>query len=126
MAPQLAARYRVIVPDVRGRGLSARDPDFSNYQIPVYLQDVQALLAGLGVARVGVVGTSMGGLMAMVLAVTQPGLVARMVLNDVGPGDRPGRPRAPARLRRPHRAGAAAGRRRSRRCAASTAPRGRA
>jgi pimeloyl-ACP methyl ester carboxylesterase len=85
LAVHLAARYRVIVPDVRGRGLSARDPNPNNYQIPVYLKDVQALLGGLGVVRATVVGTSMGGLMAMVLAATQPGVVAGIVLNDVGP-----------------------------------------
>ena len=85
LAEHLAGRYRVIVPDVRGRGLSARDPNFNNYQIPVYLADVLRLLAGLGAARVSIVGTSMGGLMAMVLAATQPALVAGIVLNDVGP-----------------------------------------
>jgi pimeloyl-ACP methyl ester carboxylesterase len=85
LAAHLAARHRVIVPDVRGRGLSARDPNFENYRIPVYLQDLQPLLAGLGVARVSIVGTSMGGLMAMLLAYRQPQLVAGIVLNDVGP-----------------------------------------
>jgi len=85
LAAQLAARYRVIVPDVRGRGFSARDPNFNNYQIPVYLQDVLTLLAGLGAARVSIIGTSMGGLMAMLLAATHPKLVSRIVLNDVGP-----------------------------------------
>lgn len=85
LAGHLARLYRVIVPDVRGRGLSARDPNFNNYQIPVYLADVQRLLAGLGAARVSIVGTSMGGLMAMVLAARQPALVAGIVLNDVGP-----------------------------------------
>jgi pimeloyl-ACP methyl ester carboxylesterase len=85
LALQLAARHRVIVPDMRGRGLSARDPNFNNYQIPVYLQDVLTLLAGLGAAHASIIGTSMGGLMAMLLAVTQPKLVSRIVLNDVGP-----------------------------------------
>jgi pimeloyl-ACP methyl ester carboxylesterase len=85
LAARLAARYRVIVPDMRGRGFSARDPNFNNYQIPVYLQDVLRLLAGLGAARVSIIGTSMGGLMAMVLGAMQPQLVARIVLNDVGP-----------------------------------------
>jgi len=85
LAAHLAPRYRVIVPDVRGRGLSARDPKFSNYQIPVYLGDLQRLLAGLGAARVAIVGTSMGGLMAMVLAASQPTLLSGIVLNDVGP-----------------------------------------
>jgi pimeloyl-ACP methyl ester carboxylesterase len=85
LAPHLATRYRVIVPDVRGRGFSARDPAFNNYQLPVYIRDTQALLSGLGAARVSIIGTSMGGLMAMVLAAMQPGLVTGMVLNDVGP-----------------------------------------
>jgi pimeloyl-ACP methyl ester carboxylesterase len=85
LAVHLAARHRVIVPDMRGRGLSARDPNFNNYQIPVYLQDVLTLLAGLGVAHASIIGTSMGGLMAMLLAATQPKLVSRIVLNDVGP-----------------------------------------
>jgi len=85
LARRLAPRYRVIVPDIRGRGFSARDVDSHNYQIPVYVQDVLRLLAGLGAARVAIVGTSMGGLMAMILAATQPTLVSRIVLNDVGP-----------------------------------------
>jgi len=85
LAAHLAARQRVIVPDMRGRGLSARDPNFNNYRIPVYLQDVLRLLAGLGAARVTIVGTSMGGLMAMVLAATAAEVVAGIVLNDVGP-----------------------------------------
>jgi pimeloyl-ACP methyl ester carboxylesterase len=85
LAPHLAARYRVIVPDVRGRGLSVRDPNFNNYQIPVYLNDLLRLFTGLGIERVSIIGTSMGGLMAMVLAVMQPQLVSRIVLNDVGP-----------------------------------------
>lgn len=85
LALHLAARYRVIVPDVRGRGLSARDPKPQNYQIPVYLKDLDPLLSGLGVERAAIIGTSMGGLMAMVLAAMQPARVARIVLNDVGP-----------------------------------------
>src|SRR5262245_12631540 len=85
LAPRLAAHYRVVVPDVRGRGLSARDPNSKNYQIPVYVNDLLWLCAGLGVERASIIGTSMGGFMAMVLAATQPQLVAGIVLNDVGP-----------------------------------------
>jgi pimeloyl-ACP methyl ester carboxylesterase len=85
LAPHLAERYRVIVPDVRGRGFSARDPDATHYQIPLYLRDLEPLLGALGVERTAVIGTSMGGLMAMVLAASRPGLVTRIVLNDVGP-----------------------------------------
>lgn len=85
LAPHLASRYRVIVPDVRGRGFSVRDPDYNNYQLPVYIRDTLALLAGLGVAHASIIGTSMGGLMAMLMAAMQPGLVTGMVLNDIGP-----------------------------------------
>jgi pimeloyl-ACP methyl ester carboxylesterase len=70
---------------MRGRGLSARDPDSNNYQIPVYVEDVRTLLAGLGAPQVTVIGTSMGGLMGMLMAATHPALVAGIVLNDVGP-----------------------------------------
>jgi pimeloyl-ACP methyl ester carboxylesterase len=85
LAVHLAPAYRVVVPDVRGRGLSARAPNSGNYQIPVYLKDLLLLFAGLGVGRASIIGTSMGGLMAMVLAAMQPQLVAGIVLNDVGP-----------------------------------------
>jgi pimeloyl-ACP methyl ester carboxylesterase len=85
LATHLAQRHRVIVPDVRGRGLSARDPDSSRYRIDIYLNDVQELLRGLGVTQVALIGTSMGGLMGMMLSWLQPGLVTALVLNDVGP-----------------------------------------
>jgi pimeloyl-ACP methyl ester carboxylesterase len=85
LAKHLAAHSRVIVPDVRGRGLSARDPNFNNYQLPIYLTDLLRMLAGLAAVRVTLIGTSMGGLMAMVLAAMQPDVVAGIVLNDVGP-----------------------------------------
>jgi pimeloyl-ACP methyl ester carboxylesterase len=85
LALHLCARYRVVVPDIRGRGLSARDPNFNNYQIPIYLQDLTRLLLGLGVGRASIIGTSMGGLMAMLMAVSAPRVVTGIVLNDVGP-----------------------------------------
>ena len=85
LALHLTARYRVVAPDVRGRGFSARDPNPGNYQIPTYIADLLLLLSGLGVDRANIIGTSMGGLMAMVLAAMQPGRVTSIVLNDVGP-----------------------------------------
>jgi pimeloyl-ACP methyl ester carboxylesterase len=85
LALHLARHYRVLVPDVRGRGLSARDPQASNYQLPVYVQDVMTLLGGVGAAHLAIIGTSMGGLMALLLSVLQPQLVAGVVLNDIGP-----------------------------------------
>jgi pimeloyl-ACP methyl ester carboxylesterase len=85
LAPHLQGRYRIIVPDVRGRGLSARDPNPQNYQPSVYVQDILALMDTLGAPRVAVIGTSMGALLAMMLAVGYRDRVAGLVLNDMGP-----------------------------------------
>jgi pimeloyl-ACP methyl ester carboxylesterase len=85
LAPHLQRRYRVIVPDVRGRGLSARDPNPQNYQPAIYLQDILALIDTIDAQRVAVVGTSMGGLLAMMLAVGSGDRVSGLVLNDMGP-----------------------------------------
>jgi pimeloyl-ACP methyl ester carboxylesterase len=85
LAPHLQRRYRVIVPDVRGRGLSARDPNPQNYQPAIYLQDILALIDTVDAQRVAVVGTSMGGLLAMMMAVGSGERVSGLVLNDMGP-----------------------------------------
>jgi pimeloyl-ACP methyl ester carboxylesterase len=85
LAPHLQRRYRVIVPDLRGRGFSARDPQSQNYQPGMYLKDILALLAATDAPRVAVIGTSLGGMLAMMLAATQPARIAGIVLNDVGP-----------------------------------------
>jgi pimeloyl-ACP methyl ester carboxylesterase len=86
LAPHLQSRYRVIVPDMRGRGFSARDPNPQNYQPGVYLQDILALMAAVGgESRANLIGTSMGGLLSMMLAVGYPDRVASIVLNDMGP-----------------------------------------
>jgi pimeloyl-ACP methyl ester carboxylesterase len=85
LAPRLAQRHRVVVPDVRGRGGSARAPDPTSYQIPRYLSDLTPLLTGLGAEQAAIVGTSMGGLMAMAFAATHQARVRRIVLNDIGP-----------------------------------------
>jgi pimeloyl-ACP methyl ester carboxylesterase len=85
LAPHLKRLYRVIVPDLRGRGFSARDPQLQNYQPAVYLNDILALLAAAEAPRVAVIGTSLGGMLAMMLAFSQPARIAGIVLNDVGP-----------------------------------------
>lgn len=85
LAQALARRWRVVCPDVVGRGRSdwLRNPDF--YQVPQYAADMVTLIARLGVDQVDWVGTSMGGLIGMYLA-GQPGAPIRsLVLNDVGP-----------------------------------------
>ncbi|MGC2030986.1 MAG: alpha/beta fold hydrolase, partial [Steroidobacteraceae bacterium] len=85
LAPHLQRRYRVIAPDLRGRGFSARDPQIQNYQPAVYVQDIVALLDRMDALRVAVIGTSLGGMLAMMLGFGQPGRIAGMILNDVGP-----------------------------------------
>ena len=80
----LAGRYRLVVPDQRGRGLSDWDPDPVNYRPDVYAADMFALLDGLGIGAAGLIGTSMGGLMAMIMGALQPARVPLIVLNDVG------------------------------------------
>ena len=85
LATHLAQRYRVLCPDLRGRGRSARDPKPENYRPDVYVGDVWRLLDGLGVDKVGVIGTSLGALMAMVMNAVAPARVMLTVLNDAGP-----------------------------------------
>ena len=85
IAALLAPTHRVICPDTRGRGLSDRDPDWRNYHPGTYVQDTLHLLDHLGLDTVVVIGTSMGGLMAMMMAATVPDRLAGVVLNDVGP-----------------------------------------
>ena len=82
--------WRVICPDMRGRGRSAYASDAMTYTPAHYVGDVLALLdqAGIGAAKIEravVIGTSMGGIMAMVLAMLAPERLAGVVLNDIGP-----------------------------------------
>ena len=76
---------RVIVTDSRGRGLSQWDPDPRNYNARIEMEDVVDLLAGLGVPRAALVGTSRGGILAMLMALAAPELIDRTVMNDIGP-----------------------------------------
>ena len=93
LARSMSERYRVICPDVVGRGQSdwLRQP--AGYQIPAYVADMVALLARLDVEQVDWVGTSMGGLIGLGLASLPrpdgvPSPIRRLVLNDVGPAIR--------------------------------------
>ncbi len=85
LARALAAEFRVICPDVVGRGQSdwLRTP--SSYAIPQYVADMVTLLARVDARELSWVGTSMGGLIGLGLAALPDSPIARLVLNDVGP-----------------------------------------
>ena len=85
LARAMRDRYRVVCPDVPGRGESDRLADPAGYQLPVYVADMVTLLARLDARTVHWVGTSMGGLIGMGLAALPGSPIDKLVLNDVGP-----------------------------------------
>ena len=85
LADALAGHYRVVCPDVPGRGMSDWLKNPMEYQIQTYVADMVTLLARLDAASVHWVGTSMGGLIGMTLASLPDTPVKKLVLNDVGP-----------------------------------------
>ena len=85
LAAALSAHYRVVCPDIPGRGKSDWLSQPADYGYPVYLADMAALIARLDVEEVDWVGTSMGGLIGIVLAAQPSAPIRRMVINDVGP-----------------------------------------
>jgi len=85
LAAAMSDRYRVICPDVAGRGDSDWLADPMLYQLPQYVADLVTLVARLDVERVHWVGTSMGGLIGMALAAQKNSPVSKLVMNDAGP-----------------------------------------
>lgn len=85
MIAALPGKYRYIAVDVRGRGRSDYDPKPQNYQPPVYARDMLKLIDTLGLRKVALIGTSMGGLISILMIRSAPGRIAGIVLNDVGP-----------------------------------------
>lgn len=85
LAARLSGQWRVICPDLRGRGDSdyARDP--MTYSPVQYFDDLEALLEDQAITRFVAIGTSLGGLLTMMLAARAPERVAAAVLNDIGP-----------------------------------------
>jgi pimeloyl-ACP methyl ester carboxylesterase len=85
MSSALCDEYRVVCPDIAGRGKSdwLRNPQF--YQIPQYVSDMVSLLARLNAGTVDFFGTSMGGLIGMALASLPGNPIRKLILNDVGP-----------------------------------------
>lgn len=85
IAAVLCEHYRVICPDIVGRGRSDHLRDPAHYQVPQYIADMVTLIARLDVEQVDWLGTSMGGLIGIGLAAQPQGLIRRLVLNDIGP-----------------------------------------
>ena len=83
-ARHLRERFHVIAPDVRGHGESAWSPDGA-YQYRDQAADLAAITDQLGLERVSLIGTSMGGIIAMTYAGAHPERLARLVINDIGP-----------------------------------------
>lgn len=85
LANRLAGSRRVIAVELRGRGESAYAKDPMSYAPLTYLQDLEALIGELKLDRFVAVGTSLGGILTMLMAATHPERIAGAVLNDVGP-----------------------------------------
>ena len=85
VAERLAGDWRLICVDLRGRGDSEHAADSASYAPPVYVDDVERLIAAVGLSRFVVFGTSLGGLIAMLLAWRDARRFAGVLLNDVGP-----------------------------------------
>lgn len=85
VADRLGGEWRVLCVDLRGRGESAYAKDPMTYAPLTYVQDIDALLDTLGIDRFVAFGTSLGGIVTMLLASTGPGRIAGALLNDIGP-----------------------------------------
>jgi pimeloyl-ACP methyl ester carboxylesterase len=85
LAKRLAGERRVLVPEMRGRGMSDYASDSASYNPIQYVADLKALLDQEAIERFIAIGTSLGGLMTMLLALEQPARIAAAALVDVGP-----------------------------------------
>jgi pimeloyl-ACP methyl ester carboxylesterase len=85
LAMRLAGEWRVICPELRGRGESAYAKDPMTYVPLTYIQDIVGLIAELKLTRVVLIGTSLGGLLTMLLGGTGHARIAGALLNDIGP-----------------------------------------
>lgn len=85
LAVKLKDRYRVVSVDQRGRGQSDYDSNPKNYRPDIYCADMFALLKFLDVQKVIAIGTSMGGLMTMMMSALKPGVFTAAIINDIGP-----------------------------------------
>lgn len=85
LAEHLSEKWRVLLPEMRGRGESEYAKDSATYNPLTYVGDIQALLAAEEIERFVAIGTSLGGLMTMLMATVDNDKIAAAVLNDIGP-----------------------------------------
>ncbi len=85
IAEHLAPNFRVICVEQRGRGFSDWDTDPTRYRPDVYVGDMIALLKHLNLEKIIALGTSLGGLMTMMLNAMHPGIFRAAIINDIGP-----------------------------------------
>jgi len=85
LAERLAGEWRVICPEMRGRGDSDYAKDSATYNPVQYVDDLDALCEQAGIDRFVAIGTSLGGLMTLLIAMTTPDRLAAALLNDIGP-----------------------------------------
>lgn len=85
VANRLAGEWRLICPEMRGRAESAYAKDPMTYVPLTYAQDIERLLTDLAVDRFIAFGTSLGGILTLLLAATRPGRIMGALLNDIGP-----------------------------------------
>lgn len=85
VAQRISADWRVLCPDMRGRGDSAYAKDSATYNPVQYVDDVSLLLEDAGISKFVVIGTSLGGLMTLAMALIMADRIAGAVINDVGP-----------------------------------------
>lgn len=85
LAEALSKQWRVVAVDMMGRGDSDFSPDPRRYNAEFYVRDVLALADHLQLKQFAYLGTSMGGMIGMVLAMTTPARLTKLILNDIGP-----------------------------------------
>lgn len=85
VAERYAGEWRIIAVEFRGRGLSEYDPNPANYVPHTYAADVLKLLDQLGIADAVFFGTSLGGIVTMLMSTTDPERIAGAMINDIGP-----------------------------------------
>ncbi|MET0587671.1 MAG: alpha/beta hydrolase [Novosphingobium sp.] len=85
LAARISGEWRVICPEMRGRGDSAYAKDAQTYVPAQYVEDLKDLLEQVGIDRFVAIGTSLGGIMTMLAAEQMPDRIAAAIINDVGP-----------------------------------------